>query len=108
MEFIRIAEEGIVFDLDSLYARLTTLTDRRSQRGIRYPLPLALRLILLAKLGGEDTAQGIASWLRYRAERLIKALGLTKATVPHWTTISRILGHAVIVEEFERVIGDLF
>ncbi len=46
------------------------LADQRSARGIRYALPVALTLILLAKLAGQDTACGMATWLRHRAALL--------------------------------------
>jgi predicted transposase YbfD/YdcC len=101
-------EQSFVFDLDSLYARFETLTDQRSRRGIRYPLPQALTLILLAKLGGEDTVRGMATWLQHRAEELAQAMGLERASMPHRTTISRILGKAVQIEEFEEAVGDFF
>jgi predicted transposase YbfD/YdcC len=101
-------EEGFVFDVGSLYARFEALTDQRARRGIRYPLPKALTLILLAKLGGEDTVRGMATWLKHRTERLARALGLARARMPHRTTISRILGHAVLVEEFEETVGSFF
>jgi predicted transposase YbfD/YdcC len=101
-------EEGFVFDVDSLYARFEALTDQRARRGIRYPLPKALTLILLAKLGGEDTVRGMASWLKHRAEKLAQALGLARARMPHRTTMSRILGQAVMVEEFEEIVGNFF
>ena len=107
MEF-GAGEEGFVFDVNSVYSLFEALTDRRSRRGIRYPLPVTLTLILLAKLAGEDTVQGIATWLRYRAEALARATGLTRSGMPHRTTISRIMGEAAIVEEFDQVVGHFF
>lgn len=101
-------EEGFVVDVNSVYARFEALTDQRSRRGIRYPLPATLTLILLAKLAGEDTVRGIATWLRYRAEALARAMGLVRSGMPHRTTISRILGEAAIVEEFDQVVGHFF
>jgi predicted transposase YbfD/YdcC len=97
-----------VYDLNSLYAHFEALTDQRKARGVRYPLADALTLILLAKLGGEDGPTGMAQWLSHRAERLVKALGLVRETMPHRLTISRILGHAVQVEELEQVLQRYF
>lgn len=54
-----------VFDLSGLYAHLERLTDGRDPRGVRYQLVDALTLIILAKLGGEDEARGIADWLKH-------------------------------------------
>jgi hypothetical protein len=97
-----------VYDLNSLYGHFEVLTDQRKARGVRYPLADALTLILLAKLGGEDGPTGMAQWLSHRAEMLVKALGLVRETMPHRLTISRILGHAVQVEELEQVLQRYF
>ncbi|UCC85977.1 MAG: ISAs1 family transposase [Anaerolineales bacterium] len=94
-----------VFDLKGLYAYLERLNDGRDPRGVRYQLADALTLIILAKLGGEDEPRGMADWLRHRAEVLVRALKLARASMPHAVTISRILGRAVDVEELERVLA---
>ncbi len=46
--------EGFVVHLDSLFAALATLSDRRDARGLRYVLVTALVYVILAKLAGED------------------------------------------------------
>jgi hypothetical protein len=97
-----------VFDLRSLYAFLERLTDLRDPRGVRYQLADALTLTILAKLGGEDEPQGMADWLKYRAEELVWALALPRASMPHRVTISRILGQAVDVSELEGVLQAYF
>jgi predicted transposase YbfD/YdcC len=97
-----------VFDVSSLYAHLEQLTDRRDPRGVRYPLADVLTLVLLAKLGGEDSAIGIAEWLKYHGEELVQALKLPRASMPHAVTISRILGQGVVVEELEKTLQHLF
>lgn len=97
-----------VYDLNSLYVHLTELSDQRKRRGVRYPLPEALTLIILAKLGGEDGPTGMAEWLAHRAEILVSALALRRETMPDRVTISRILGQAVQVEELERVLQNYF
>ena len=93
-----------VFDVGSLYAHLEQLTDQRDARGVRYLLADALALIILAKLGGEDSAIGIAEWLKHRAEELARVLKLPRASMPHAVTISRILGKGVAAEELERTL----
>ena len=45
-----ITEAEVVFDVDSLYARLRDLGDKRKRRGLRYSLVLILMIILLAKI----------------------------------------------------------
>jgi len=97
-----------VFDIRGLYAYLERLTDQRDARGVRYSLADALALIILAKLGGEDGPQGMSEWLKHRAEMLVSALRLPRATMPHRLTISRILGEAVEVEELERILAQYF
>ncbi|MGD2027181.1 MAG: transposase family protein [Anaerolineales bacterium] len=59
--------EEFVFDVDSLYAYFTQLTDHRDRRGIRYSLELILTLVILAKLGGEDHPTGFEQWAQARA-----------------------------------------
>lgn len=91
-----------VFDVHGLYAHLEQLSDGRDPRGVRYRLADALTLIMLAKLGGEDGPRGIADWLKHRAKTLVSALKLPREAMPHATTVSRILGRAVQVEELEQ------
>jgi predicted transposase YbfD/YdcC len=98
----------LVFDLRSLYAYLSRLKDRRKARGVRYPLADALTLMTLAKLGGEDGPRGMAEWLQERAEELVDLLKLSRASMPHPVTLSRILGQAVDAEEFEQVLAAYF
>jgi predicted transposase YbfD/YdcC len=97
-----------VFDVGSLYAHLEQLTDQRDARGVRYPLADALALIILAKLGGEDSAIGIAEWLKHRAAELARVLKLPRVSMPHAVTISRILGKGVMVEELEDLLHHYF
>jgi predicted transposase YbfD/YdcC len=64
--------------------------------------------LLLAKLSGEDHLRGIAQWIALRQEALAKVLGLAKPQAPHATTYSRVLRHAVDIEELERVAREFF
>jgi hypothetical protein len=59
---------GILFDVDSLFARLQTLSDKRKRRGRRYTLILILMILLLAKTCGENHPSGIAEWAKHRNE----------------------------------------
>ncbi len=105
---IVLPREAIVVEVSSLYAYFCTLTDQRCRRGIRYPLPIALTMIVLAKLGGEDGPRGMAEWLSNRIEFLVEHLQLTRSSVPHPVTISRILGKAIEVEELENMVAAYF
>jgi predicted transposase YbfD/YdcC len=101
-------EEGFVFNLGSLYEELRQLEDKRDPRGVRYPLEVVLVITVLAKLAGENELRGIAEWAKRRADKLATGLGLERAAMPHHTTYSRVLGHAVDVAELEAVVGAFF
>lgn len=105
---IVLPQEAIAIEIQSLYAHFCTLTDQRCRRGIRYPLPIALTMIVLAKLGGEDGPRGMAEWLHNRIEFLVEHLQLPRKSVPHPVTISRILGKAIEVEELENMVAAYF
>lgn len=100
--------DGVVFDVDSLYAHLEMLEDQRDPHGVRYPLPVALVLVVLAKLAGQDHARGMSEWLKHRQQALVHILNLERPDMPHQTTLSRILGKAVKVEEMEAAVGQFF
>jgi len=105
---VNLRPEGFVVDLDSLFAALATLSDRRDARGLRYALVTVLVYIILAKLAGEDHLRGIAQWVALRQEALARVLGLAKPQAPHATTYSRVLRKAVQIEELEQVTRDFF
>jgi len=95
-----------VVDLGSLLARLTTLTDVRCLRGLRYDLPSLLLLIVLAKMSGHDRPSGIADWGKARGSALRQALHLPWPTMPHHNTYRRILEEVVSTEELDQVVGE--
>jgi len=105
---VNLRSEGFVVELDSLFAALATLRDRRDARGIRYALMTALVFLVLAKICGEDHLRGIAQWVALRKEALAEALGLAKVQAPHATTYSRILNKALEIEELEGVVRRFF
>lgn len=98
-------EDGFILDLDSLYAHFETLQDARKARGKRYPLAVVLTLVVLAKLCGEDTPEGIAEWGRARAPQLCQVLGLAGPSLPAGNTYRRVLGAALSVEALETLVG---
>jgi predicted transposase YbfD/YdcC len=105
---VNLRPEGFVVDLDSLFAALSRLRDRRDARGLRYALVTVLVFIVLAKLAGEDHLRGIAQWVQLRKEVLAEALGLAKPQAPHATTYSRVLRWAVDIDELEQVVSQFF
>jgi predicted transposase YbfD/YdcC len=105
---IKPPEEAIAIEIHSLYAHFCKLKDQRCRRGIRYPLPMVLTMVVLAKLGGEDGPKGMADWLGNRIEFLVKNLKWSRKSIPHPVTISRILGNAIEVEDLEARLSAYF
>ena len=98
-------DEAFFFDVGSLYDHLENLNDRRDPHGLRYPLPVALVFIILAKLAGEQEPRGIAQWVALRKELLRAALQFERDTTPVAITYSRILGKAVDVTELQQTVS---
>ena len=96
-------EDGVLFDVDSLYARLLNLSDKRKRRGRRYALVLILMIILLAKTCGENHPSGIAEWAKHRSGMLVEWFRLKRKKMPDHMTYRRILADIVNVEELEQV-----
>lgn len=88
-----ISENGIEFDVGSVYARLGKITDVRKAKGKRYSLITILTIVLMAKLCGEDKPMGIADWAKNRQAELIKLLGLKRQSLPNHNTYRRILAY---------------
>src|SRR2546427_2742063 len=103
-----MAAAARVFEVSALWERLATLHDARRPRGKRYPLPLVLVLLVLAKLSGEDRPSGIADWVAHRHWVLQQALGLTWARMPHHNTFRRVLAGAVDPAELDAAVGAFF
>jgi hypothetical protein len=96
------------FSLHALAAHLHTVPDRRKRRGRRYPLPVLLTLAVVAKLAGQSRVEAIADWARLRAADLVRLFGLKHATMPHPSTWSRVLGHAVDPVALEQALTTFF
>ena len=97
---------GILYDVGSVYERLTKLTDLRKAKGKLYALELVLLIMVMAKLCGEDKPLGMAEWAQNRQEELVQLLKLSWARMPSHHTYRRILAHKVYVEEVERLVGE--
>jgi predicted transposase YbfD/YdcC len=97
-----------VFSVQALAERLVAVTDKRKARGLRYPLAVLLTIAVLAKLSGHSRLEPLADWARLRAAELARLFGLKRATMPHQSTWSRVLGQAVDVDQLEQVLGQFF
>jgi predicted transposase YbfD/YdcC len=98
-------ENGLVFDLGSLYEYFTKVEDPRDKRGKQYALPTLLTLIMLAKLGGEDSPSGMSDWVMLRKELLMELQVLGRAKTPCHMTYRRVLQEILSAEELERLLA---
>lgn len=105
---VNIETTGFVVDLDSLYAALAGMHDKRKARGMRYALVTVLTYLVLAKLSGQDSLSGIADWIRLRQETLAQAIPLKKLRAPCANTYRNILEHGIEVTELEQVVHTFF
>ena len=96
------------FSLQALAVHLQTVPDRRKRRGRRYPLPPLLTLAVVAKLAGHSRLEALADWAKLRAADLARLFGLTRPTMPHHSTWSRILGQAVDPVALEQALTTFF
>ena len=67
-------QEVVTIDVASLYREFEKVKDGRGEKGKRYPLPLLLTLLLLGKLAGEPTINGIIDWIQERKASLKRQL----------------------------------
>ncbi|MFL5664448.1 MAG: ISAs1 family transposase [Ktedonobacteraceae bacterium] len=74
----KAAGEALSIDPASLYRAFEHVVDGRKARGKRYPLPLLLTLLLLGKLAGETTVNGIVDWIQERQGWLRRQLNWPK------------------------------
>ncbi len=58
--------EALSSDPASLYRAFEQVRDGRGKKGKRYPLPLLLTVLLLGKLAGETSVNGIVDWIKER------------------------------------------
>lgn len=100
-----VDENGLVFDLGSLYEFLMRIPDNRRSKGKRYRLVTLLVLMLLAKLGGEDKPSGITDWVAERKEQLVGMKILKCDAAPCHMTYRRVLQEIVDAQEFDGLIS---
>lgn len=75
----------------SFYQALQELPDPRRDAGKRYPLPVLICLLCLAKMAGQTTLKGATEWVRLRAVHLAEAFGLKRTAMPCQMTYKRML-----------------
>lgn len=72
------SQESLARDAASLYRAFEKVKDGRKARGKRYPLALILTLLLLGKLAGETTINGVVDWIFERKDDLKRQLSWPK------------------------------
>ncbi len=99
-----IGENGVIYELGSLYDYLMKIPDVRGHKGRRYSLISLLVVMVLAKLGGEDKPSGITDWVAERFEQL-KSMGiLMRERPPCHMTYRRILQEVIDAEAFDELV----
>ena len=97
---------GVLYDVGSVYERLSKLTDVRKAQGKLYSLEMLMGVIVMAKLCGCDRPVEIADWAKNHAEQIVKVMQLHRPRMPHHNTYRRILAYGVYLEEIERLVGE--
>ena len=84
------AAEALTIDPASLYSAFEQVADGRKKKGKRYPLPLLLTVLMLGKLAGETSVNGIVDWIKERQAWLRAQLNWPKR-FPTYSTYSEAL-----------------
>jgi len=66
----QVGQESLMIDTASLYQAFEQVKDERGRKGKRYPLAFILTLIMLGKMAGETTIDGIVDWVDGRKEKI--------------------------------------
>jgi len=74
----QMRQEALAVDAASLYRAFEQVKDGRKSKGKRYPLALILTVILLGKMAGETTLEGIMDWIDERKKEIKKLLNWPK------------------------------
>jgi len=90
-----------------LYATFEQIRDGRYKRGWRYPLAVLLSLMVLAKLSGETTLNGVVEWARHRQVWLAAPFHLAQPRCPCFSTDTSAVGKRA-AEEVTTVLAQAF
>lgn len=74
----QVDQEALGVDAASLYQAFEQVKDGRKAKGKRYPLALLFTLLLLGKMAGETTFEGIIDWIGERKSALKTLLNWPK------------------------------
>ena len=88
----QVRQDAVLIDPASLYSVFEKVKDGRKKKGVRYPLPFVLTLIMLGKMAGETTIEGIIDWVNLRKAKLKRLLNWPK-DFPTYDVYTRVLTH---------------
>jgi predicted transposase YbfD/YdcC len=98
---------GFEIEAASLCSALRKLEDDRHLRGRRYRLEVVLTLLILGKLAGETTLQGITEWVRLRTALLCPVLKLSGRRLPCANTY-RYVCERIDVRQLNTLLAQFF
>lgn len=84
-EVAQFSQGSLAIDPASLYRELEKVRDGRGKKGVRFPLPFVLTLIILGKMAGQKKISGIIAWVKEREVPLRKLLNWPKDFPVHST-----------------------
>ena len=102
----KVSAEGLTIDPASLYCAFEQVTDGRQKKGKRYPLPRLVTLLMLGKLAGESSINGIVDWIKERQTELRRQLNWPKR-FPTNSTYSEALAHCDAQQMVTAIAGVL-
>jgi len=94
MQYTATARDGatVTFPVGALPHAFATIPDPRCAQGRRYSVAAILSLAVVAVLANHRSGLAIAEWGARQSSAIQRALGFTRGTMPHQTTIQRLFG----------------
>ena len=74
----QVGQGSLAIEAASLYSAFEQIKDGRKKKGKRYPLALILTLLMLGKMAGEKSINGIVDWVKERKVLLKRQLNWPK------------------------------
>ena len=92
MQYTATKADGtsVAFRLETLPQAFATVADPRRAQGTRYSIASLLSLAVVALLSNHTSVLAIAEWAARQSPDLRRALGISRGTSPHQTTIQRL------------------
>lgn len=88
----QVGQDSFTIDAASLYRAFEQVKDGRKRKGKRYPLALILALLMLGKLAGEKSINGIVDWVKERKALLKRQLNWPKGFPVNSTSSAALAG----------------